>query len=157
MYLFIKPMEKQIFEAHKGDYLLSTDTAKLDLKAVHRYLSTESYWSKGIHYETVQQASENSLCFAIYHHDQQIGYARVISDFTTIAYLADVFILPAYQGQGLAKWLTQSIRAHPNLQGLRRWILLTRDAHRLYEQSGWSRIAQPELWMEIHQKDIYHP
>ena len=93
MYLFIKTMEKQIFEARKGDYLLSTDPATLDLKAVHRYLSTESYWSKGILYETVKQASENSLCFAIYHRDQQIGYARVISDYTTIAYLADVFIL----------------------------------------------------------------
>jgi GNAT superfamily N-acetyltransferase len=148
-------MELQIIEEQKGDFQLSTDPTKLDLKVVHHFLSTDSYWSKGIPYETVQQASEHSLCFGVYHHHDQVGYARVISDYTSIAYLADVFILPDYRGQGLAKWLTQSIRAHPNLQGLRRWILLTRDAHSLYEQSGWSHIAQPELWMEIHQKDIY--
>lgn len=138
-----------------NEYFISTDRRKLDLAMIHHYLSTESYWSPGIPFETVQRASEHSLCFGVYHGDRQIGYARIISDYTTIAYLADVFILAEYRGNGLSKWLIKTIQSHPDLQGLRRWILLTKDAHGLYKQSGWSEIAQPELWMEIHQKDVY--
>ena len=138
-----------------SEYIISTDRRKLDLVMIHHYLSTESYWSPGIPFETVKRASEHSLCFGVYHGDQQIGYARIISDYAIIAYLADVFILTEHRGNGLSKWLMQTIQSHPDLQGLRRWILLTKDAHGLYKQSGWNEIAQPELWMEIHQKDVY--
>jgi N-acetylglutamate synthase-like GNAT family acetyltransferase len=146
-----------VMNIKQGDCLISTDRDKLDLNMVHRYLTTESYWSPGIPFDTVKQASEHSLCFGVYHKDKQIGYARIISDYTTIAYLADVFILSEFRGNGLSKWLIKTIQSHPDLQGLRRWILLTKDAHGLYRQTGWKDIAQPELWMEIHQKDIYKP
>lgn len=138
----------------RGEYILSTDRNKLDHIVIHHYLSTEAYWSPGITMETVIRASEHSLCFGVYHGDHQVGYARVISDFTTMAYLADVFILPDHRGHGLGKWLVESIKLHPDLQGLRRWILVTRDAHGLYEQYGWQRLAQPELYMEMHRSTL---
>lgn len=140
------------FELKHGEYLISTDRNKLDLNMIYWFLSTQAYWSPAIPFEKVQRASEHSLCFGVYFGDKQIGYARIISDYTSIAYLGDVFILKEFRGQGLSKWLMQTIQSHPDLQGLRRWILLTKDAHGLYKQTGWNEIAQPELWMEIHQK-----
>lgn len=141
----------------KGGYCISTDQSKLDLKAIHHFLCEEAYWSKGIPYEKVVTAAENSLNFGLFHQDRQIGYARVISDFATIAYLGDVYVLPAFRGQGLSKWLMETIMQHPRLQGLRRWILLTGDAHGLYRQFGWKEISSPEKWMELHDKGVYSP
>ncbi|MEP7323601.1 MAG: GNAT family N-acetyltransferase [Saprospiraceae bacterium] len=153
MYLLKTMLEP--FELIQGEYMISTDRNKLDLKMIHWFLSTQAYWSPGIPFEKVQRASERSLCFGIYYENIQIGYSRIISDYTSIAYLGDVFILKEFRGKGLSKWLMTTIRSHPDLQGLRRWILLTKDAHELYKRTGWSEIAQPDLWMEIHQKDIY--
>jgi len=140
---------------HKGDYYITTDKSKLDIKAIHHFLSTEAYWSKNIPFETVKNAIEHSLNFGVFFKEQQVGYARVITDFSTIAYLGDVFVLPEFRGQGLSKWLMQQVMAHPNLQGLRRWILLTGDAHELYRQFGWQAIASPDKWMELHDKNVY--
>jgi GNAT superfamily N-acetyltransferase len=104
----------------------------------------------------VVTAAENSLNFGLYFNEKQIGYARIISDFSTIAYLGDVYVLPEFRGQGLSKWLMQTIQQHPNLQGLRRWILLTGDAHGLYKQFGFTEIAAPGKWMELHNKNVYN-
>jgi GNAT superfamily N-acetyltransferase len=142
-------------EIQKGEYLISTDFEKLDLVKIHGFLSKEAYWSLNIPFETVKKAAENSLNFGVYYTDKQIGYARVISDFSTIAYLGDVFILPEYRGRGLSQWLMETITHYPELQGLRRWILLTSDAHGLYRKYGWKDIANPVNWMEKHNKDVY--
>ena len=152
MYILI---HMESYQAVQGEYMISTDWNRLDLGMIHTFLSNEAYWSKGIPFNVVVRASKHSLCFGVYHRDKQMGYARVISDYTTIAYLGDVFILPEYRGRGLSKWLIGSIQSHPDLQGLRRWILLTKDAHGLYKGLGWKSIAQPELWMEVHHKDVY--
>jgi GNAT superfamily N-acetyltransferase len=139
---------------HKGEFEISTDPARIDFIAVHAFL-TNSYWARGIPLETVQRSIENSLCFGIYHADLQIGFARVITDRATFAYLADVFVLPAYRGRGLSRWLLECILQHPDLQGLRRWMLATQDAHGLYAQYGFARLKSPERWMEIHRPDLY--
>lgn len=136
-------------------FTITTDKSKLDINVIHRYLSGESYWSKDIPIERIQKSIENALCFGVYHNDQQIGYAKVVSDFSTMAYLGDVFILEDYRGQGLSKQLMETIMSHPELQNLRRWILLTADAHELYKKYGWQPIASPEKWMEIHRPNIY--
>ena len=140
---------------YKADYQISTSKTKLDLEVIHNFLSTKAYWSLHIPKEKVQTAIENSLCFGVYESEKQIGFARVISDFSTIAYLGDVFILEEYRGKGLSKWLMETIMTHPNLQGLRRWILLTGDAHELYKQYGWTPIADASKWMELHNKNVY--
>src|SRR5215470_10026593 len=123
----------EIMEWQKDDYILSTDKSRIDISAVHDFLS-QSYWAEGIPRETVKRCIENSLCFAIYHHEMLVGFARAISDFATFAYLADVFVLPGHRGKGLSKWLIQIIVNHPQLQGLRRFTLATKDAHGLYAQ-----------------------
>lgn len=138
----------------KGDFEVSTDPARIDLKIVHHFL-TNSYWAKGIPLETVQLSIENSICFGLYFAQEQIGFARVVTDRATFAYLADVFILEAYRGRGLSKWLMDCIVAHPDLQGLRRWMLATRDAHKLYAQYGFTPIQKPDRWMERHNPDVY--
>lgn len=140
---------------YKDEFCVSTDKSKLDIDSIHDFLSTKAYWSLNIPKSKVQTAIQNSLCFGIYHNQKQIGFARIISDFSTIAYLGDVFILEAYRGQGLSKWLMQTIMQHPDLQNLRRWILLTGDAHGLYRQFGWTDIADPSRWMELHNKNVY--
>jgi GNAT superfamily N-acetyltransferase len=137
------------------NFTISTDRTKLDVGLIHHFLSTEAYWSKGIPLHTVEAAIVNSLNFGVYDGDLQVGYARIVSDFATIAYLGDVFILPQFRGKGLSKMLMQEVMNHPQLQGLRRWILLTGDAHGLYKQFGWSAIAKPERWMEIHHSNVY--
>src|ERR1700742_4954107 len=138
----------------RGDFEVSTDPARIDLLKVHEFL-TNSYWAKGIPLETVQRSIENSICFGLYFAKEQIGFARVITDRATFAYLADVFILEAYRGRGLSKWLMDCIVAHPDLQGLRRCMLATRDAHKLYAQYGFTPIQKPDRWMEKHDPDVY--
>lgn len=139
----------------KDRFCISTDEMKLDIDSVHEFLSTKAYWCLNIPKETVRKSIENSLCFGVYDGDKQIGFARVISDFSTIAYLGDVYILEEYRGNGLSKWLMEIIMNHPELQNLRRWILLTGDAHGLYRQFGWNDIADPPKWMEKHNKNVY--
>jgi GNAT superfamily N-acetyltransferase len=144
----------KIFERGRDGFLVSTDSSKLDLEMIHGYLSAESYWAKGIPIETVARALANSLCFGVYEQAgetaglRQVGLARVISDYATYGYLSDVFIRPEHQGHGLGKWLMSCIMAHPDLQGLRRWSLATRDAHGLYRQYGFTELKDPARWME---------
>jgi GNAT superfamily N-acetyltransferase len=118
-------------------------------------LSEHSYWARSIPRETFEKSVRNSLCFGLFHGNRQVGFARVISDYATLAYLADVFILPAYRGRGLAKWLTECIVSHPDLQNLRRWILVTQDAHGLYRKCGFTPLARPESYMEMHNPGVY--
>ncbi|MDE3235812.1 MAG: GNAT family N-acetyltransferase [Bacteroidota bacterium] len=145
------------YEIVNGAYSISTDKAKLNIPLVHRYLSIDSYWAKNIPFSVVEQSIANSLCFGVYHTNEQIGFARLITDKATFAYLADVFILPEHRGKGLSKWLVQFIHAHPELQGLRRWLLGTKDAHGLYEQFGWQRFTeeQTQRFMQRHNPDVY--
>src|SRR5262245_39004897 len=131
----------------RGEYIISTDKSLIDLETVHGYL-TRSYWAEGVPIEIVKCSIENSLTFGVYKADRQIGLARVITDFSTFAYIADVFILEPYRGQGLSKWLMEVIVSHPDLQGLRRWMLATRDAHELYRKYGFTNLSRPERIME---------
>jgi len=136
-------------------YEISTDRGRLDLDVIHGYL-TQSYWSPGIPRETVARAIANSLCFGIYADGGvQVGFARLITDKATYAYLADVFVLEAHRGKGLSKWLMETIVAHRELQGLRRWTLATRDAHELYARYGFTPLANPSRFMERHAPDVY--
>ena len=144
----------------KNEFEISTDRGKLDLKFIHKFLSKEAYWSKNIPYDTVKRSADNSLNFGLFHIERsggsrQIGYARIITDYSTIAYLGDVFVIPAYRGKGLSKWLMEQVVSHPDLQGLRRWVLLTADAHELYKKFGWQPIAKPETYMERFNPDVY--
>jgi len=144
-----------ITEHRKSDFLISTDRGRLDLDVIHSFL-TNSYWAKGISRETVARSVEHSLCFGIYDAEgSQVGFARVISDHATYAYLGDVFVLESHRGRGLSKWLMECIVKHPELQGLRRWTLLTRDAHGLYSQFGFTPLKTPERYMELHRPDVY--
>lgn len=146
-----------VYETVNGEYMITTNVAKMDIAVVHNYLSNESYWAKDIPIETVQKSIDNSLCFAVLHQNKQVGFARVITDKATFAYLADVFILPEFRRKGLGKFLIESIHNHPELQGLRRWILATKDAHDLYSQFGWSQITEEQYrrFMHLHRADIY--
>ncbi|KAA9331484.1 GNAT family N-acetyltransferase [Hymenobacter busanensis] len=137
-------------------YTISTDPARLDVALVHDYLSHHSYWAPGISRELVERSIQNSLCFGVYAPDgQQVGFARVVTDRATFAYLCDVFVLEAHRGQGLSKLLMTHIMAHPELQGLRRWLLGTRDAHSLYAQFGFTPLASPPRFMENAKLDPY--
>lgn len=138
----------------RGDFCLSTDPGMLDIDAIHGFL-TESYWAKGISKEVVRRSVENSLCFAVYQGKALVAFARVISDLATFAYIGDVFVLEAFRGQGLSKWLMQAITSHPQLQGLRRWCLLTRDAHDLYAKFGFTPLSKPDRYMELHNPTVY--
>ena len=133
----------------RGEYTISTDKARLDLGVIHGFLNT-SYWAAGRSIETIQRSIENSLAFGVYKGDQQIGFARVITDYATFAWIADVFILDSFQGQGLGNWLMEVIITHPELQGFRRWVLATKDAHELYRKFGFTELTRPERWMERH-------
>jgi GNAT superfamily N-acetyltransferase len=144
-----------IAESHRGEYVISTDPERLDLDVIHEFL-TNCYWSQGIPREVVAKSIEHSLCFGIYHGSgAQVGFARVISDFATIAYLGDVFVLEAHRRRGLSKWMMECITLHPALQGLRRWILVTRDAHALYARYGFKPVANPGRYMELHDASVY--
>lgn len=141
--------------SREDGFLISTDKNRLDVDMIHAFLSTSSYWAINIPKTTVAQSIEGSLCFGVYDKDKQVGFARVISDYATIAYLGDVFVMEEYRGKGLSKWLMECITNYPALQGLRRWILLTKDAHRLYEQFGFTEIPTPQAYMERHTPAIY--
>jgi len=136
----------------RGDYFVSTDRVLLDLNLIHDYLSNQSYWATGRSLETIRRSIENSLSFGLYNDAtrEQLGFARVITDYATFAWVADVFILDGARGQGLGKWLMEIILAHPELQGFRRWILATKDAHELYRRFGFEELKRPERWMERH-------
>lgn len=134
----------------KMGFSISNDRSLLDFEVIYKYLSEDSYWARGIDAERVRKAIENSMCFGVYKQNEQIGLARVITDEATFAYICDVFILEEFRGQGLSKWLIQSIIEHPDLQGLRRWSLATLDAHGLYSQFGFTQISRPERWMEVY-------
>jgi GNAT superfamily N-acetyltransferase len=135
-------------EWRRGEYLISTEQARLDIEVIHDYLSNSSYWAAGRSLETVRRSVENSLAFGLYRGEQQVGFARVITDYATFAWLADVFVLEQFRGQGLAKWLIEVILSHPQLQGFRRWVLATKDAHELYRPFGFNELRLPERWME---------
>lgn len=132
----------------RGEYVISTDRARLDLETIHSYLSGSSYWAQGRPLAVVRRSIENSLCFGLYRGERQVGFARVITDRATFAWLADVFVLEEARGRGLSKWLMEIILAHPDLQGLRRWVLATKDAHSLYSRFGFAPLKLPERWME---------
>ncbi|MEP6741644.1 MAG: GNAT family N-acetyltransferase [bacterium] len=132
----------------RGEYLITTDRSRLNLPLIHNFLSNESYWAVGRSIEVVQRSIDNSLCFGIYKNNEQVGFARVVTDFATFAWLADVFVLSEHRGHGLSKWLMEVILTHPDLQGFRRWVLATKDAHNLYAQFGFIPLHRPERWME---------
>jgi uncharacterized protein len=157
------PDERAFGAAHEGaplertvdGFLISTDMARLDLATIHDFLSTRSYWAERVPREVVARSVANSLCFGIYAGTKQIGFARVISDYATFAYLADVFVLEAYRGRGLSKALMATAMSHPHLQGLRLWTLRTADAHRLYEKFGFTTPERPDRQLELADPDIY--
>lgn len=136
------------YERRQGGYRISTDPAAVDLDVVHGFL-VRSYWGKDIPRETVARSIAHSLPFSLFEGERQIGFARVVTDRATFAYLADVFVLEAWRGRGLSKWLVETILAHPELQNLRRWLLATHDAHGLYERFGFRPPAHPERYLEI--------
>lgn len=144
-----------IAEYRRGEFLISTSRERLSLEVVHGFL-TNCYWAKGISRDVVARSIEHSLCFGIYEDSgTQVGFARVVSDFATVAYLGDVFVLESHRGRGLSKWLMECMVQHPALQNLRRWILLTRDAHGLYSQFGFTPVKAPERYMELHRPNVY--
>ena len=142
-------------EYRKEEFVISTDPARLDIRVIHDFLSSSSYWAQGIPIETVKKSIDGSFCFGIYHSNKQIGFARVITDKATFAYLADVFVDENYRGRGLGVWLMEIITSHPDLAGLRRWVLGTRDAHGLYRKFGFTELSHPERFMQILNPDVY--
>ena len=137
-----------------GTFTITCDPARMDRAVIAEFLAS-SHWARGIPQATVDKSLAHSLCFALLDGHRQVGFARVISDYATIAYLNDVFVLSEYRGRGLSKWLMECIRSHPELQGLRRWMLATRDAHGLYEKFGFTPLKKPEVFMERHNPDVY--
>ena len=144
-----------VIESARGEFLISTDKNKLDISLIHSFLTAEAGWCDGIPYDTVKNSIDNSLNFGLYKKGRLIGFARIISDYATIAYLGDVFVLKEFRGLGLSKWLMDEIVNHPNLQGLRRWILLTSTAEWLYEKYGFAKLFKPEIYMEKHNPNAY--
>ncbi len=134
---------------HKKGFYISNDKSLINIDLVYTYLTGQSYWAKGMLMHTFNASVQNSICFGVYDPNGQAGFARVISDKATFAYICDVFILPDFRKEGLSKWLIQTILAHPELNGLRRWSLATLDAHGLYTQFGFKRLNYPERWMEM--------
>ena len=135
-------------------YKIYTNPAKADVAAIHQYLSRESYWAENIPLETVAKSVQNSLCFSLYANENQIGLARLVTDKATFAYLCDVYILETFRGQGLSKWLMECVQNHPDLQGIRRFMLATKDAHGLYEQFGF-KLSEAGRLMEIVNREVY--
>ena len=141
-------------EWQRGQYTISTDTARLNLGVVHGFLCG-SYWAKGIPAEVIRRSIGHSLPFGVYEGAAQVGFARVVTDRATFAYLCDVFVIESHRGRGLAKWLVGVVIAHPELQGLRRWLLATKDAHKLYRRFGFTELEHPEIFMEQHAPGVY--
>jgi GNAT superfamily N-acetyltransferase len=147
-------MDASAHTASMPPYEITCDRSRLDIGSIHTFLA-ESYWSPGVPRSVVERAIQNSLCFGIFQADKQVGFARIITDKATFAYLADVYVLPEHRGQGLSLRLMEQIIRHPDLQGLRRMMLATRDAHTLYEKFGFKPLAAPERVMEIHNPEVY--
>jgi len=144
-----------VIETQRDGYTISTDKARFDVAAIHAYL-TRSYWSPGIPRAVVEKAIAGALCFGLFSEQcNQVGFARMITDCATFAYLADVYVLEEHRGKGLGKWIVETILAHPSLQGLRRILLATRDAHALYARFGFEPLATPESFMSIHRPNVY--
>jgi GNAT superfamily N-acetyltransferase len=143
------------FTINGESFFISDDKLLLNVEIIHDYLCEESYWSKGIPLKTVQNSIDHSLCIGVFYQNQTIGFARVVSDYSTFAYLCDVFVLDKFQGRGISKQLMTFIMHHPNLNGLRRWMLMTKDAHGLYSQFGWQQLDAPDKAMEINFPNIY--
>jgi GNAT superfamily N-acetyltransferase len=139
----------------KDDFMISTDPSKFDIPYIHEFLAERSYWAEGIPIETVQASIKGSVCFGVYREGRQIGFARVITDKATFGYLADVFIDENYRGQGLSKWLMETILSHSELQGFRSWQLATRDAQGLYAQFGFRPLEDPQRIMHRNDPDVY--
>ena len=135
-------------EWQRGEYTISTENKRLDIQRIHDFVSNQSYWAQGRPIETVQRALDNSLNFGLYKNNQLIGFARVVTDYATFAWIADVFVLSEHRGQGLSKWIMEVILSHPELQGFRRWVLATKDAYGLYARFGFIPLHRPERWME---------
>lgn len=138
----------------RDTFTITTDRAQVDAAVVTEFLTT-SYWAKGIPAATVRKSIENAMCFLVFDGERQVGFARVITDRATIAYIGDVFIVDGYRGRGLSKWLMACMLGHPELQGLRRWLLATSDAHGLYAQFGFTPLKRPDLFMERHDPEVY--
>jgi len=137
------------YELHRGEFTISTEKVRLQREAIVAFLS-QAYWAQGRTRDVIERSIEHSLCFGLYAGGRQIGFARVVTDCATFGYLCDVFIDESYRGRGLGKWLLSAVMGHPGLQGLRRWMLATRDAHELYRQFGWTDLKDHGRWMEIH-------
>lgn len=145
----------RLMEWVEGEFLISTDPARIRMDQVHDFLSNDSYWAKDRPRELTEKAIDNSLVFGMYFGDQQIGFARIVTDYATIAYIGDVYIHSDFRGRGLSKWLMKTIVEHPELQGFRRYILATKDAHGLYEQFEFFPLRHPERWMEKTAPNAY--
>ncbi len=149
-------LKNLIHERRNGEYLFSSDHEKLDLKFVHQWLAAESYWCKDIPFEVVQRMVEHSLCFGVYHESEgQVGFGRVVTDYTTFAWLTDVFIIDAYRGKGLSVILMEVILDHPELKILRRWLLGTDHAHGLYRKFGFEDLDHAENFLTLHRSSMY--
>ena len=142
-------------EWQKDEFIISTDCERLQIDVIQQFLTEDSYWANNRTLAQTVTAIKNSLPFGVYKGENQIGFARVVSDYATFAYIGDVFILDDFRGTGLSKWLMEVMLSHPDLQGLRRWILATRDAHGLYEQFGFHNLKFPERWMELPAPNAY--
>ena len=144
-----------VMETSLDDFVISTDKSRLDVDAIHRFMVEDSYWARERTPEQTRTAIDNSICFGVYAGDRQVGFARVVSDCATFAYIGDVYIIHQFRGRGLSKWLMDVIVNYPGLQGLRRWVLATRDAHMLYAKFGFMDLVHPERWMERPAPNAY--
>jgi GNAT superfamily N-acetyltransferase len=143
---------------NEDEYEISTDKKRLDHAMIHDFLANESYWAKGIPLEVMEKSIKNSLCFGVYHQGRQVGFARVVTDYATTAYVGDVFVIESYRGRGLGKRLIKAIVDHPELEGLRLWFLGTRDAHDLYRKYGFKKVTETpamERLMAILNPEVY--
>lgn len=141
--------------ATRGNYTIDTDKSKLDVDLIQSFLTNDSYWAKERTIGQTVKAIENSICFGLFSETRLIGFARVVSDQATFAYIGDVFVIDEFRGRGLSKWLMETMLEHPDLQGLRRWILATQDAHGLYKQFGFEELKHPDRWMEKPAPNAY--
>jgi GNAT superfamily N-acetyltransferase len=148
------PRPPDVREWRNGPYTISTDRARLDLDLIHRFLSQEFWDSEGIPADVFERSIEHSLCLGVYEGERQVGFARVVTDRATFAFISDDFVVESHRGRGLATWLMQCILAHPDLQRLRRIMLVTRDP-RLYSKSGFTPLKAPDTYMEIYDPDVY--
>ena len=144
-------------EWQRGEHVVSDDPRRIDVEVVHAFLAGRSYWAAGIPAETLARALANSLCFGVYRGPRQVGFARVVTDRATFGYLCDVYVEESARGTGLGEWLVACVLEHPDLQGLRRLSLMTRDAHALYGRFGFKAMADPTRYMEIHRPNVYTP